>query len=465
MSINLETLAQAQQADSFWADGTSLAVQAGPMPVVTVSGCISDLAQQAAAFSSVSLVVANPFRPLVANADERGFFELRVPADKIGDTVPTNTTLTAISSGGEVKSMAIDLSSGTQAIDFIVGETNPSGTTYSLVDLGLNFLPMDLNDNDQVLGFIFTPPDGISFELLGISGDTVNRTPLGSLPPVAPNALNNMGTVVGFMLEGEEPVFTTTAFARLANGTTQDLPFLTQTDEIVLKDRDGGDSFTVMTTRSNLAAGVNTAGNVVGTSAHQKDLDGFWPLDIESTSRATIWKSGVPEDLGTLFSTDPNTQELSTILGSGTSDALAINDDDTVVGVSLNIDFLFEATLWRDGAPPQGLGLVNGLESSAIAINNNDWIVGQLVNNFDNPYFPFLWINEVVTMLPSPLEQAEASKVNNLNQVVGVSYPDEDADTLEGIGVLWEFNALASLFLGNQPEHSPVTWTAITVAH
>jgi probable HAF family extracellular repeat protein len=80
-----------------------------------------------------------------------------------------------------------------------------------------------------------------------------------------------------------------------------------------------------------------------------------------SINRATVWRGGVPADLGTL--------------GGANSQAFGINNRGQVVGWSETAARGTEAFLWQRGVMT-GLGSLAGLGSQATAINSRGQVVG-----------------------------------------------------------------------------------------
>ncbi len=107
------------------------------------------------------------------------------------------------------------------------------------------------------------------------------------------------------------------------------------------------------------ARGINSAGAVVGTSQ----------------GRATIWRNGTAESLGTL--------------GGGDSNGLAINDLGQVTGASLRADGDRHAFLSSNGQLAD-LGTVGGSWSAGYAINNAGQVVGSSETAL-GAYHAFLW--------------------------------------------------------------------------
>ena len=107
------------------------------------------------------------------------------------------------------------------------------------------------------------------------------------------------------------------------------------------------------------ARGINNTGAVVGTSQ----------------GRATVWKNGTTETLGTL--------------GGGDSNGIAINDSGHVTGASLRSDGERHA-FYESNGQLTDLGTLGGSWSAGYAINN----AGQIAGSSDiagGSYHAFLW--------------------------------------------------------------------------
>ena len=116
----LTTLALAQQPNRFWADDSTLARAAEPLPVLIVSGCLEDVSQRVFPDSSVRLVVAPHFPDLFTQSDSQGSYNLRVPQTQIGTAIPAQTALIATIEGLEAIQAPIDLRLGSQTVDLTV---------------------------------------------------------------------------------------------------------------------------------------------------------------------------------------------------------------------------------------------------------------------------------------------------------------------------------------------------------
>jgi probable HAF family extracellular repeat protein len=144
---------------------------------------------------------------------------------------------------------------------------------------------------------------------------------------------------------------------------------------------------------NSTALDISNAGQVVGSSG----------------SRATLWNSGVPTDLGTL--------------GGSYSTAVAISRAGQVVGYSTlpGDDANYNhATLWN-GLIAIDLGTLGGTFSSASGINSAGQVVGTsyLAGNLGGSH-AVLWNGGTAT----DLGLGSASKINDRSQVVGQSFED-----------------------------------------
>jgi probable HAF family extracellular repeat protein len=201
-------------------------------------------------------------------------------------------------------------------------------------------------------------------------------------------------------------------------------------------------------TSEDFAQTVNNHGTAVG-AADTAIPDPFAP-NCSSPScfvqHAFQWKNGVMTDLGALP-------------GGGSSLAIWINDLGQVVGLSQNglIDPLSGApqslaVLWQDGQIVP-LGTFGGT-SQANAINNRGQVIGFAQNAVPDPYplnnifggadvtqtRAFLWENGVMHdlgTLGGPDSFGEY--VNELGQVVGISYTDSTPNDTTGIPTVHPF--------------------------
>ncbi len=209
-------------------------------------------------------------------------------------------------------------------------------------------------------------------------------TVIGGIPhspssgPISlPLALNNNGRVVGY--------------GYLAGGAIQALNW---------KAGVGFNLGGITSFDSTFANRVNTLGRIAG-AGYVKDGDG---QIVES--HALKWTSGVMSDIGGL--------------GGSFASALAINDNDQVVGyASLPGDAIVRAFIYQNGAMIPFNTLPGAVESYPYDISNTGFIVGAAVTSL--PAKPFLWRSGTATQLPIPLASrtGSANAVNDAGAAVG----------------------------------------------
>ncbi|MDP2867593.1 DUF3466 family protein [Methyloversatilis sp.] len=141
----------------------------------------------------------------------------------------------------------------------------------------------------------------------------------------------------------------------------------------------------------SLASSINNSGQVVGWANVPGDL----------TNHAVIWNGGVVTDLNPA--------------GSYGSAANSINDAGQIVGYQDS-----GATIWNDGVPSRlgGIGNISdGVSSEAYDINQSGQIVGR--ESDGSGYQVTFWDGSEIAILS---KSGYASSLNNLGQVVGVSF-------------------------------------------
>lgn len=277
-----------------------------------------------------------------------------------------------------------------------------NASTYVFTDLGV--LPPGLDsqsravsDRGQVVGLADRCPncEFRSFHAFlwtpsrpgGTSGSVID---LGTLPGTAKSlatGINNSGVAVG------ESFYPTLGRAFIYNGTLHNLGSL----------RPGSPSG---------AAAINAAGAVVGYSAMANGLD-----------HAFLWVPHKREGIrGTMY-------DLGTPPGQAISAARAINDKGTVVGSSLNAEFLGgRAFVWRPDRPHGTSGTMTMLpqppgvtDSGAAAINDHGLITGTLITAGGQTHaFLFNTAMHDLGTLPGGAESF-AYSINSHGVVVGYS--------------------------------------------
>jgi len=171
------------------------------------------------------------------------------------------------------------------------------------------------------------------------------------------------------------------------------------------------------------AEGVNASGQVVGAT------------NVGQMTRAFLWTNGVMTDLGDL-----------TTLGTGWTNARALNDNGQVVGYSLTDTGDSHPFLWANGVMTD-LGDLPGAATgghgfaSACAINDSGQVVGYSELPAGNR--AFLWENGTMTALaalPGGDGTSEAYGINASGKIVGFC-----ASATGDRPVLWQNGAVTDL--------------------
>lgn len=239
---------------------------------------------------------------------------------------------------------------------------------------------LGINNLGRVVGLSNTATAVRAFR----SQRTTGIVTLGTLPgdngSVA-MAINQPGRAVGYSSgpAGVRPVVWTPA------GVIQALPMLTGCD-------------------SAQGRAINDRGDVAGV------------CDSASGRRAVLWEGGAVQDLGTLP-------------GDTSSEALSINANGVIVGSSGDLEGQHHAVLWPSGVGPiQDLDtLPDGTSSRALAINNGGEVVG--ISEARAGDHAFLWteqdgMQDLNTLLTSRsgfvLTHAVAISVQGVIVAIGV---------------------------------------------
>jgi probable HAF family extracellular repeat protein len=144
------------------------------------------------------------------------------------------------------------------------------------------------------------------------------------------------------------------------------------------------------------AYGINNLGQIVGWSS----------LTGDASRHATLWKGGIPIDLGTL---------------GESSEAYGINDAGQIVGYSSLTGGVHLATLWNGGTLTD-LGTLGGTQSRAYGINNLGQIVGGSLVTRNAVVHATFWNGGTLTDLGTlGGSSSGAGGINNLGQIVGWS--------------------------------------------
>jgi probable HAF family extracellular repeat protein len=236
-------------------------------------------------------------------------------------------------------------------------------------------------------GFFFPAATGTGYRCFGFSWKNGVMTPLRTLGGTHSFATgsNNLGQIVGW---AENTVHDPTCV----------LPQVLQFRAVMWGPRNGqiselpplpGDSVSA-------ATALNDHGQVVGISGICDQAAGRF-----SAIHNVLWESGDAIDIGDLGGVAWNTP-------------MAINQDGDVAGFANASaadggNFNPRAFLWIEGQPIQNLGTLPGdVTSQALGINESRQVVGQSCDVDDNCR-AFLWQNGVMT---------------DLNDLVGVGYDD-----------------------------------------
>ena len=214
--------------------------------------------------------------------------------------------------------------------------------------------------------------DGRSQAVLWTDGELVLLEGLSENGESRATDLNDAGVIVGSAddAEGRERAI------RWIDGTPEDLGTL------------GGQEAT--------ALGINQAGQIVGVSETEGDLQGF------------LWNDG------TLTALPPGPD-------AGFAYAEDINDLGVVVGWSAGGAIAQDATVWVDGVPTKLPSLA--YEAAASAINNRGEIVGGSFPDFVESARAVRWVDGIVEDLPMPgdAEFSSADDINDRGHIAGFS--------------------------------------------
>jgi probable HAF family extracellular repeat protein len=263
-----------------------------------------------------------------------------------------------------------------------------NGTLMNLGTLGGDeSLAAGINSLQQVVGssrnpsglpraFLWTPggtdgvPENPQMEELGIA--------IGSESEAYD--INEAGEITGYLLNsGQFRAF------RLGNGSLTDIGAL------------------LTGLPNSFGYEINAAGHVAGTG---------YNANFRS-SRAFFYNGSTAVDIGHL--------------GGGNASALAINDDDHIVGYSEQSDKVDHAFHYHDGGMTD-LGTLGGDYSYAIAINNHNVIVGgSFIDDNNDVYHAFVSNGGSMVDLNSLLDASgdgwtliEARAINDAGQIAGI---------------------------------------------
>jgi probable HAF family extracellular repeat protein len=140
-----------------------------------------------------------------------------------------------------------------------------------------------------------------------------------------------------------------------------------------------------------IAYGSNNLGQVVGVSP--------------STNHATLWKNGQAIDLGTLSA-------------GGSSVAMGINDNGTVVGYDQEATGTTHAFRWTPSTGMKYLPDLGGGSSQAAHINSHGEIVGWAIDTSNRPRTVFWKSGKIHDLVIPDVDHSKGSSVNDSGEVI-----------------------------------------------
>lgn len=315
---------------------------------------------------------------------------------------PYTVTVTAVDDDG---------ANGSRKVEGAFWVYDPTGkqSGYEAIDLGTLggrwARPMALNDNGQVVGYSETA-DGRTHAFLWDNG--VMRDVSGHFNLAWAQVITNSGRIGGIAVDNAIHVFVwdngvVTELGTMGSPAGAQIVAITSTDVVAWRgasiyrtsaiwqngvQRDLGSVGPAFHDAQAMA--MNNRRQIVGTG-----LFAYWDWPVK---RAFLWENGIMRDLGVLFHVScPSRPELD----CGTAEALDINNDGHVVGLSHDAARLRHAVRWTNGIP-QDLG-----PGEAVAINGAGDI---LINGFSGNYY---WRSGVAT--PVPTFGGQTSQLKELN--------------------------------------------------
>jgi probable HAF family extracellular repeat protein len=255
--------------------------------------------------------------------------------------------------------------------------TLPGGTSSSAVAI---------NDRGQVVGVSCSETGTACRAFIWQNGTLTDLGTLGG-DDTQPVDINERGQIVGTATTGKMG----------ANRSPIRHAFLWQDGKMTDLGTLGGPR--------SWASAINDRGQVVGqanTTAKSKGGSNPWLMGMP-IAHAFLWQNGKMRDLGTL--------------GGEYSNADAINAQGRVIG-----DTGGHAFLWRDGKTTDLGTLPEQTTSEAVAINERDQVVGTTYDDERTRSRAFLWQNGTMTELPSQNQgfpDSQAVAVNGNDQIVG----------------------------------------------
>ncbi|WP_009633885.1 PEP-CTERM sorting domain-containing protein [Synechocystis sp. PCC 7509] len=322
------------------------------------------------------------------------------------------------------------LSIATVGIALGLGSIAPVSAASLYQISGLDFTPSDINDSAQVVGENYFWQNGNVTDLNTLAGANNSN--------VFARAINNNGAIVGGGLTVNEPTTTQTTIpfqAFISDGNTiSDLPrnyfcefscpTITAEDindsgtialiydfRVGLVQESDGTTTEVLGARQVSNTAINNQDQVVGTGIFSgSGNQGIFAEDGNQTTLIANTSSGVA--------------------GVPQSAANDINDSSNIVGRSSTIsstNTVFEtATLWTDPTQPGvSLGTLGGENSDATGINNLMQVVGSSFLEDNSTQHAFLWEEGNLIDLNSLIdpglgwELTSALEINSSGDIIG----------------------------------------------
>lgn len=246
--------------------------------------------------------------------------------------------------------------------------------------LSVNGAAEAINDSGTVVGYVYSGNLPTVTEWVGSQQTSIGLTGYGT-------AINNAGTIAGAYVNSASQEH---AFTLHAGGKVQDLGTL------------GGSM--------SAAYAINASGQVAGTSTLANGQSAGFLYDGQKLI-----------NLGTL--------------GGTNSYGAAINANGAVAGASQNSSGFLRAFLWT-AAGMQDLGTLGGTVSSATGVNDSDWVVGNSLTS-NGTAAGFLWMNGVMTNLNSLLpvgsewDITAADSVNDAGDILATATDDGQTFAIE----------------------------------